>query len=364
MLNVVPSLIRVSELALGPRVISHHPLGADMARGVAKLSFLLITITFISIASQAQNGQRDNSAFHLSGSISGSLRTAQGTPVANARIELLDGNNGQVKDSTYTNPNGTFTLMTIPDGMYEVVASSGLNEIRERLQVRGDLSMLNLVVRGPEAGATRSGNRATVSVAQMRVPEKARRLLEKAQSALDKRKLALADQYVNDALQVYPDFAEALTMRGLMNLDAKRLDEAAANLEKSIQADNSYAMGFIVLGAVYNMQSRFDDAIRVLDRGLTLMPQSWQGMFELGKAELGKGNYEAAIRRLNKASDLATEKYPPLHLAKAHALLGMKNFSEATSELEAYLEQDPTGANAAEVRESLSQVRAFVASSK
>jgi len=193
MLNVVPSLIRVSEPALGPRVISHHPLGADMARGVAKLSFLLITITFISIASQAQNGQRDNSAFHLSGSISGSLRTAQGTPVANARIELLDGNNGQVKDSTYTNPNGTFTLMKIPDGMYEVVASSGLNEIRERLQVRGDLSMLNLVVRGPETGTTRAGNRATVSVAQMKVPEKARRLLEKAQSALYKRKLALAD---------------------------------------------------------------------------------------------------------------------------------------------------------------------------
>lgn len=309
-------------------------------------------------------GQHDPSAWHMSGSISGSLRTAQGAPVMNARIELLDGRTGQVKDSTYTNPNGSFTLMTIPDGMYEIVAVAGLDESRERVQVRGELSTLNMVLRGTQVAASRAGNRATVSVAQMRVPEKARKLLEKAQAALDKRKLEEADRYVGAALDVYPDFAEALTMRGLMDLDAKHLDDAAVNLEKAIQADRSYAMGFIVLGAVYNMQSRFDDAIRVLDRGLTLMPQSWQGMFELGKAELGKGNYEAAIRRLNKASDLATVKYPPLHLAKAHALLGMKNFSEASSELEAYLEQDPKSPNAAAVRESLEQVRAFVASSK
>ena len=335
-----------------------------MARSAVKLSILLISTCLFSIASQAQMGQRDPSAWHMGGSISGSLRTSQGAPVVNARIELLDGSTGQVKDSTYTNPNGSFTLMTIPDGMYEIVAVAGLDESRERVQVRGDLSTLNMVLRGSEVAASRAGNRATVSVAQMRVPEKARNLLEKAQNALDKRKLQEANRYVTEALEAYPDFAEALTMRGLMDLDAKRLDDAAANLEKSIQADRSYAMGFIVLGAVYNMQSRFDDAVRVLDRGLTLMPQSWEGMFELGKAELGKGNYEAAIRRLNKASDLAPVQYPPLHLAKAHALLGMKNFSEASSELEAYLEQDPKSPNAAAVRESLDQVRAFVASSK
>jgi predicted Zn-dependent protease len=335
-----------------------------MARGAVRLSLLLISISLFSIASRAQIGQHDSAAWHVGGSISGTLRTAQGVPVANARIELLDGSNGRVKDSTYTNPNGSFTLMTIPNGTYEVIAISGLTETRERIQMQGELAMLNMVMNAPRAEASRAGNRATVSVAQMKVPEKARKFLEKAQSALDKRKLVEAEQYVSQALEVYPDFAEALTMRGLMSLDAKHLDDATANLEKSIKADNSYGMGFIVLGAVYNMQSRFDDSIRVLDRGLMLMPQSWQGMFELGKAELGKGNYETAMRRLNKASDLATEQYPPIHLAKAHALLGMKNFSEASSELEAYLEQDPKSPNAAEVRESLDQVRAFVASSK
>src|SRR4051812_3516837 len=335
-----------------------------MGRGVVKFSLYLSLAILFSIASQAQSGQHDPSNWHQSGSISGSLHTQQGSPVANARIELLNGNSGQLEDSTYTNPNGSFSLMRIPDGTYELVAVSGLDEARERVQLRGDLAMLNLVVRGSAVAATRAGNRATVSVAQMKVPEKARNLLAKAQSALDKRKLQEADRYVAEALRVYPDFAEALTMRGLMALDAKRLDDAAASLEKSIQADSNYGMGYVVLGAVYNMQSRFDDAIRVLDRGLTLMPQSWQGMFELGKSELAKGNYEAALRRLNKAGDLAPQEYPPLHLAKAHALLGMKNFSEASSELEAYLEQDPKSPNAAAVRESLDQVKAFVASSK
>ncbi len=142
---------------------------------------------------------------------------------------------------------------------------------------------MNLVLRGGEVVASRAGDRATVSVAQMKVPEKARKLLEKAQSCLDKRKLQEADTYVSQALEVYPDFAEALTMRGLMFLDGHHLDDAAASLEKSTRADSSYAMGYIVLGAVYNMQSRFDDAIRVLDRGLTLKPQSWQATLSWGK---------------------------------------------------------------------------------
>jgi len=334
-----------------------------MGRGLVKFLLYLSLAILISIASQAQTGQHDPS-WHLNGSISGNLRTLQGTPVANATIQLLETSSGQVKESTYTNPNGSFTLSRIADGMYEVVAVSGLEEARERIQMRGDLAMINLVIRGSQAAPTRAGNRATVSVAEMKVPEKARDLLAKAQSALDKRKMQEADHYLVEALRVYPNFAEALTMRGLMDLDEKKLDDAAAILEKSIQADANYGMGYIVLGAVYNMQSRFDDAIRVLDRGLTLMPQSWQAMFELGKSELAKGNYESAMRRLNKAGDLAPQEYPPLHLAKAHALLGMKNFSEASSELEAYLEQDPKSPNAAAVRESLDQVKAFVASSK
>jgi tetratricopeptide (TPR) repeat protein len=335
-----------------------------MGRGVVKFSFCLSLAILFSIASQAQSGQRELSGWRPSGSINGNLRTPLGRPVANARVELLDGGTGQLKDSTYTNPNGSFTLTRIADGMYEVVAVSGLNEIRERLQVRGELATLNMVLRGTEAAASRAGNAATVSVAQMKVPEKARNLLAKAQSALDKRKIPEAEHYVTEALQVYPDFAEALAMRGLMDLDAKRLDDAADDLQKSIHADPNYAMGYIVLGAVFNMQSKWDDAIRVLDRGLTLQPQSWQAMFEMGKSELAKGNYEAAMRRLNKAGDLAPQQYPPLHLAKAHALLGMKNFSEASSELEAYLEQDPKSPNAAAIRESLDQVKAFVASSQ
>ncbi len=58
----------------------------------------------------------------LGGSVSGTLRTVQGAAIPNARIELLDNSTGQLKDSIYTNPNGSFTLMRIPDGSYEIVA--------------------------------------------------------------------------------------------------------------------------------------------------------------------------------------------------------------------------------------------------
>src|SRR5262249_5346 len=128
-----------------------------------------------------------------------------------------------------------------------------------------------------------------------------------------------------------------------------------------IECDRNYAFAYFALGATFNMMNRYDDAIRVLDRGLALSPQSWQAYFEYGKAEVGKGEYEAALRKLNRAEDMAPHDYAPVHLVTAHALLALKNYSQAMSELEAYLEKDPKGSNAPAVRDSLDKIRAFAA---
>ena len=102
---------------------------------------------------------------------------------------------------------------------------------------------------------------------------------------------------------------------------------ARADMEEAVKDDPGFSMGYIVLGATYNSLSLFDDALRVLDRGVAMSPTRWQGYYEMVKACLGKGDFQTAVRQLNKPQQLAPEAFAPLHLVKAHALLGLKAYN-------------------------------------
>jgi tetratricopeptide (TPR) repeat protein len=109
------------------------------------------------------------------------------------------------------------------------------------------------------------------------------------------------------------------------------------------------------------MSRRFDDALNVLDRGVALSPQSWQAYFEMAKAQIGKADYAAAVRSLDRSERLANGQYPLIHFVKAHALLGLKQYSDAMNELQAFIDQAPKDPKADNARQTLEQVKAYVA---
>jgi len=292
-------------------------------------------------------------------SLSGYVRTFDGQPIADARVEL--DRDGRAVTDTYTNAGGAFEFDNLAGGGYHVRVNVGVDEINEDVEVFGP-SMVNL--RMPKPAGSDIGTRDSVSVAQLKIPEKARDAYNKARKDVDKGKLDDARRHIEEALQVAPEFSDALTLRGILKLDGNDASGAIADLEKAVQSDPNNSMAFLALGSAYNQQSRFQDALRVLDHGVGLSPRSWQGYFELGKAFLGQSDYDAALRQLNKAGDLGPKEYAPIHLVKAHALLGLKNYPEAISELEAYLEKDPKGPNSDEARAVLDKARAFASAKR
>ncbi len=294
--------------------------------------------------------------------VSGTVRAFDGHPVANARVEVLSLRDGSSAGYAYTSPSGSFEIDDIADGAYEIVAVLGIGETRERVEiVAGSPETLSL--RLPPTENADAGNRDSVSVAELKVPEKARDAFKKAQAALDKREIQKATEYVGEALVNYPKYAAAMALRGILKLDAQQFEPAKQDLESAIQMDPNYAMSYIALGATYNVLARYEDAIRTLDHGIALSPRSWQGYFEMSKALLGKGDYQTALHQLDKTEGLAPKNYAPIHLVRAHALLGLKNYDAATLELETYLQNAPKGANAEDAQHTLDKVKAFRASS-
>ena len=295
-------------------------------------------------------------------SISGTVQDTLGKPLQDVRVELTDGS-GAVVNSAYTSSSGRFEFSRVASGTYIVVAISGLQQATERVEASSFSNMVSIRMQGsgkPADGV--EGN--SISVAQYRVPAKAREAYRKAHSAVEKGKMDDASKHLAKALEICPNYAEALTLRGVLELNQQDSQAAVADLDNALKADANYAMAYMVLGSALNMQSKFDDAIRALQRGESLAPTYWQAHFEMGKSYIGKADYPSALRQLERAESLAPEQYPLIYLLRAHALLAMKQFPEAMAALQAYLQKDPKGANVQQAEKMLEQAQAFMAKRK
>lgn len=286
------------------------------------------------------------------------VKTFNNQPVQDARVELRD-TNGSTVASGYTNPLGVLEFRRVPAGNFEVVAVSGVNEVRERTEL---VAGGNIVLRLGADPSAEAGGKHSVSVSQLKIPGKARDQYQKAHKRMLEGKLDESEKYVAKALDIYPNYAEALTLRCVLNLDRQKLEAAVTDCEKAVEADSGYGLGYFALGAAYNQVSRYDDALRVLDRGTALAPMEWQGYFETSKAYIGKGNYQAALKSVDKAKLHIKTEYAPLYLVKGHILLALKNYGEAMAELQLYLEKAPKDdARSADVRATLDKVKAYTA---
>jgi tetratricopeptide (TPR) repeat protein len=329
-----------------------------MKSRVLALSVLAsVLITTVSAQRNVLNNARNTSLVSLSGTI----MTLDGHPVRDARVEVHDLMTGALITAGYSMPNGSFSFYNLPTGQYEVRSISGLQEARERV----DLNTMDqqVTLRLTET-SNQSARGATISVAEMRVPDKARKEFEKAEEAFKKHKVEDARSHCDKSLAAAPTYSRALTLSALFDLSENKLENATRKAEQAVKSDVGYGMGYIVLASVYNSLQRYDDAVGTLERGLPLVPNSWQAHFEMSKALLGKGDYQRSLASADRAQQMVPSGYAPLHLLRAHALLGLKSYTEAIAELEKYLGEDPNGVDTANARKTLDQVKAFVATSQ
>jgi tetratricopeptide (TPR) repeat protein len=232
-----------------------------------------------------------------------------------------------------------------------VTTYAGLSEARSRVEFPGPGEVNLRIVTAPADNHT--GNKNSVSLSQMKVPGKARKLFQKAMAAFRMSHLDDAFSLVQKAIGLYPDYAQALTLRGVMNMQRGDTRSAEPDLQKAVELDYSDDMGFIALASLYNAESRFDNAIQILDRGLTVHPKSWQALSEMARAQIGKRDYQSALKSLAQAEPYTPTTVTYLHLYRAQGLVGIGNVPGAITEIQAFLLKEPQGENANVARKML-----------
>jgi tetratricopeptide (TPR) repeat protein len=189
---------------------------------------------------------------------------------------------------------------------------------------------------------------ARISVVRLRVPRKARQLYNKAITAILREQLLEAQQSLDQALGIESQFPEALALHGFIHATAQQWTSAEQRLQAAIQVDPGYVPAYVVLAGVYNSQSRFDDAHQTAQQAVSLGLTTWPIQYEIARAFIGKGEYEQALAVTDTA--LGTDHGPLIHLAKAHALMGLLRYKPVAAELRTFLHDQPSGDGSQDAR--------------
>jgi tetratricopeptide (TPR) repeat protein len=324
---------------------------------------LLLSIVIAALCSQAQirNGfGASDTSFGFTSSLNGTVTDSANRPINGARVELRDVMTGRSLAESFTLSNGTFEIGNVPHGTYDVVASAGATESRSRLDLDADRDVdFHLQI-------TSAGNNAqsSISLSQLNIPGKARHMLEKAEDAFRKARIDDAFSFVQKALVEYPNYAKALVLRGVLNMQKGDNKDAQPDLEKAVELDYGDDMGFVALASLYNNEGLFDRATQTLDHGMSLNPNSWQANLEKARANLGKKDFGAAVRCLDRAQMFAPPQVTMVHLYRAQAFIGLKDYKNAIGELENYLSKNPHDANSEMARNTLTKLKEFTASAQ
>jgi tetratricopeptide (TPR) repeat protein len=205
----------------------------------------------------------------------------------------------------------------------------------------------------------------TVSATSMRAPKKAKKEYEKGLDLLRKNKVDQASKELQNALTLYPDYAEAWYGMGLVQQNSHNLDQARSSYNKALELDSHFILPYIQLAGLAMQNNDWQTVLTLTDRALALNPFNYPAIhFFNAVANFNLKNFEAAERSSKKANLLdSRESFPRNHLLLSRLLTQKGDYQGAAKELKVYLQVQPKGNDLPEVKAELGRLEDLMKSS-
>jgi tetratricopeptide (TPR) repeat protein len=200
-----------------------------------------------------------------------------------------------------------------------------------------------------------------ISARELRIPGKARKSFNKGTTLLAEKNSAASIPEFQRAIKAFPNFYEAYYKIGIAELSLRHHGEAQAAFEKSIEVSHGrYPPADFGLGIALCLQQQFADAESAIRRGLDLDPAEAEGYFTLAWVLLNAARVPDAEKSARQAILLRAD------FADAYLLLGQihlrqGNTSALVSDLDAYLQLDPSGPRSTEATAVRTQAQRLLA---
>ena len=303
--------------------------------------------------------QRDRDTYtgnSLTFEVSGEVRltdTGASAPSVQVRLERFSGG---VVDQIATDSHGRFRFPNLQRGYYKVIVNApGYRPA----QVDADLQVLfrlYLVVELiSDAAKNSTGMPLLTDVVDARIPQAARDDFANGRAALAKKNYKEGIALVEKATLEYSNFFEAQLLLGIAHMDLKEWEKAEQALQRALEIKPQYAPAMIYLGEVYWRQKRYPDAEQTLREGLKLDEKSWHGQFTLGRLYWDMGEVVKAGGPIGMTLQLKPD-LAEAHLLAGNILLRVNQRERALLEYREYLKLAPKGEFVPQVQELVRKV--------
>jgi tetratricopeptide (TPR) repeat protein len=204
----------------------------------------------------------------------------------------------------------------------------------------------------------------SVSEATQNVPKPALKAYEQGLKLQKENKGEQALTAFNQAVELYPEYFQALTERANLLMGRGQLTEAAADFERALRLNDKYVPALRGLGYCQIQQKQFEAAVSNLERAFVIEPKVPLTLLLLGYANLSLGRYEPAKQCLQEALKLGPENAARAHVYLAEVFAHEQKFKEAADSIRRYLTLKPDAADAAGLRKMESDWRARAKAAK
>lgn len=306
---------------------------------------------------QIRNVPEDQTRSAKHFSVEGRVSLPNDRPATRARVRLSS--QAGISREVVTNDNGRFEFADLPPGTYYLTASSLtdsslVSETVETDTTRTAIGVINVSLflrSGRSAPADADAKPAVVSLVEVgqKVPKEARKAFQKGIKLRDEMRLDEARQQITRAVELYPEYFQALAERGDILVSQRRLAEAAEDFARALKANPLY--GPALRGAGYcKLEGRqFEEAARYLEQAASLDPGNANNYLLAGIANLELDRRDAARQALRQALKIDATRAVRAHIYLANLFAREREYRKAADELHLYIEAVPSDPEAAEL---------------
>jgi tetratricopeptide (TPR) repeat protein len=331
---------------------------------------LFLSLNFISAGSTVNYQQGRNT-------IEGRVTTSDNRGVENVRVFLTaEGPLAQ----TITDGSGRYQFRRIRRGIYYVEVEpggSGFARQSQRIEVNqpdlagnggADFYRADFVLKPERSGRSdrdEAIRKANGALFYQEVPKAASDSYKLGTQSLEKNQLREAEVAFVKAIEVFPDYYDALETLGSMYVKHAQYDAGLPLLGHAVEINQRGWPAYYSLGVAFLEMKRRTEGLDALHRARTLNPESININMRLG-LELAKEerSHEEAIKSLTKVTELAGKRVPDAYLALATIYGKRKQYGEEANALDGFLKAAPETPQREAIKSKISELRQKAKSGK
>lgn len=317
------------------------------------LKFALLLLLFLNLP------------FFQKFTIVGSVRDSTGRAVPGVRVLAMDENFQPIR-TIFVDSSGQFFIRGLSPGRYQFNVETTGTPYQE--QGTGWIELQALRVRGAgieqypldfvlKLKPTREAPKSGGSVFAQEVPAPARLEYDRGVKALRKGNSEAGLAALKKAIEIFPNYFEALDRLGMEYVKAGQYEAALPILRQALIVNNRASKSHYSLGVAYLKRNQLAEAIESLTQSANLDPNNVNTHMMLGVAYENQQQLTESEEAFQRALKLGGKGVAEAHFYLASVYEKQRRYDAAIAELERYLKESKVVKNPEKVREWMQSLK-------